>query len=58
MTLDSHLQQSFEKKRCSYLFQPLLFAVAQECPKQAAVQVIQDGHQEVFVELKGSRKLK
>lgn len=41
----------------TYFLQPLLFAVAQECPKQAAVQVVQDGDQEVLVELKSCRKL-
>lgn len=43
--------------KCSYLLHPLLFAVTQECPKQAAVQVVQDCYQEVFVKLKGCRKL-
>lgn len=41
----------------TYFLQSLLLTVAQEGPKQAAVQVVQDGDQEVFVELKSCRKL-
>lgn len=48
----------FAPEIMTYFLHPLLFTVAQECPKQAAVQVVQDGHQEVFVKLKCSRKLK
>lgn len=50
--------KTLRETKCSYFLQPLLFAVTQECPKQAAVQVVQDGDQEVFVKLKGCRELK
>lgn len=39
------------------LLQPLLFTVAQESPEQAAVQMVQDGDQEVFVKLERCREL-
>lgn len=42
----------------TYFFQSLLFTVTQKGPKQAAVQVIQDGNQEVFIKLKSCRELK
>lgn len=39
-------------KNHNYFLHPLLFTVAQECSKQAAIQVVQDGDKEVFIELK------
>lgn len=42
----------------THFLHPLLFAVAQECPKQTAVQVVQDGDQEVFIKLECCRELK
>lgn len=42
---------------CPYLLQPVWFSVTQECPKQAAVEVIHDGNQEVLIKLKSSSKL-
>lgn len=54
----NHSIKMLRGTKSSYFFQPLLFAVTQECPKQAAVQVVQDGYQEVFIKLKGCRKLK
>lgn len=50
-------EKSSRQNECTYFFQPLLFAITQECPKQAAVQMVQDGHQEEFVELESCRKL-
>jgi len=44
-------------RRLPYLLHSLLLAAAQEGPKQTAVEVIQDGYQEVLVELKCCRKL-
>jgi len=40
-----------------HFLHPLGLGVAQECAKQAAVQVVQDCDQEVLVELKCIRKL-
>lgn len=44
-------------EKLSYLLHSLLLTAAQEGPKQTAVQVIQDGDQEVLIELKCCRKL-
>lgn len=41
----------------TYFLHPLLFTVAQKSPKQAAVQVVQDSDQKVFIKLKRWRKL-
>lgn len=45
------------EEKLSYLLHSLLLAAAQEGPKQTAIQVIQDGYQEVLIELKCCRKL-
>lgn len=45
------------RTKWTYLGCPFLFAVTQECTKQAAVEVVQDRDQEQLVELEGRWKL-
>lgn len=47
-----------QNQKSPYFLQPLLFTVTQECPKQAAVEMIQDCYQEVLIKLKSCRKLR
>lgn len=49
--------ESVKSLKFSYFLHSLLFTVTQERPKQAAVQMVQDGHQEVLIKLKGCGKL-
>ncbi len=49
--------QPHQQKNRTNLGCSLLFAVIEECPKQAAVEVIEHGDQEQLVELKGCWEL-
>lgn len=49
---------AFSSSVCADLGNPLLFTVAEECPEEAAVEVIQHRDEEQLVELKGRWELR
>ena len=51
------LKSSSVCKSRACLFHPLLLAVVEECSKEAAVQVVQDGNKKELIEFKGRGKL-
>lgn len=52
-----HLFTLWRLNICADLDDSLLFTVAEECPKEAAVEVIQHRDEEQLVKLKGRREL-